>query len=105
SVADVLAVAETGIGGKTATTSIQGRERWAVQVRFDRADREDLDRLGALPIALPGREGEMRYVPLGQVATIQRVIGPNEIASENGRLRLLVQANVTGRDLGRFVAE
>jgi Cu(I)/Ag(I) efflux system membrane protein CusA/SilA len=100
-VEDVLAVAETGIGGKTATTSIQGRERWPVQVRYDRADREDLDRLGALPIAI----SEGRYVPLGQVATIQRVVGPNEIASENGRLRVFVQANVTGRDLGSFVDE
>ena len=105
SVSDVLTVAETGIGGKTATTSIQGRERWPVQVRYDRADREDLDRLGALPIAIPGKEGEPRYVPLGQVATIQRVVGPNEIASENGRLRVFVQANVNGRDLGSFVDE
>jgi Cu(I)/Ag(I) efflux system membrane protein CusA/SilA len=47
----------------------------------------------------------MRYVPLGQVATIERVVGPNEIASENGRLRVFVQANVTGRDLGGFVAD
>ena len=103
SVADVLAVAETGIGGKNVTTTIQGRERWPVQVRFERADREDLDRLGALPVAIPGTP--MRYIPLGQLATIQRVVGPSEIASENGRLRTFVQANVTGRDLGGFVDE
>jgi Cu(I)/Ag(I) efflux system membrane protein CusA/SilA len=72
-----------------------------VQVRLERADREDLDRLAALPVA----RGEGRYVPLGQVATIQRVVGPNEIASENGRLRVFVQANVQGRDLGGFVDE
>ncbi len=112
SVEDVLSVAETGLGGKIATTTIQGRERWPVQVRFDRADREDLDKFGALPVALPpgpeaGRTGgdAMRYIPLGQLATIQRVIGPNEIASENGRLRVFVQANVVGRDLGGFVDE
>ncbi|MSU25067.1 MAG: efflux RND transporter permease subunit [Opitutus sp.] len=103
SVEDVLAVAETGLGGKTATTTIQGRERWPVQVRYDRADRDDLDKLGALPIALPGEP--VRYVPLGQVATITRVVGPNEIASENGRLRVFVQANVNERDLGSFVDE
>ncbi|MEO7413019.1 MAG: CusA/CzcA family heavy metal efflux RND transporter [Opitutaceae bacterium] len=97
----VLAVAETGLGGKTATTTILGRERWPVQVRFDRADREDLDRLGALPVSLPNGN----FIPLGQVATIQRVMGPNEIASENGRLRVFVQANVTERDLGSFVDE
>ncbi len=104
SVSDVLAVAETGVGGKVAATTIQGRERWPIQVRYERADREDLDRLGALPVAIPG-SSPMRYVPLGQVATIERVVGPNEIASENGRLRVFVQANVTGRDLGGFVAE
>ncbi len=103
SVADVLAVAETGIGGKNVATTIQGRERWPVQVRFERADREDLDRLGALPVAIPG--SPVRYVPLGQLATIQRVTGPSEIASENGRLRTFVQANVAGRDLGGFVGE
>jgi Cu(I)/Ag(I) efflux system membrane protein CusA/SilA len=123
SVEDVLAVAETGLGGRTATTTILGRERWPVQVRFERADREDIERFNALPIALPSRadagratdngasEGTMaggegmRFIPLGQVATIERVVGPNEIASENGRLRVFVQANVTGRDLGGFVEE
>ncbi len=104
SVSDVLAVVETGIGGKNVASTIQGRERWPVQVRFERADREDLDRLGALPVAIPGPE-PLRYIPLGQLATIQRVTGPSEIASENGRLRTFVQANVTGRDLGGFVED
>jgi Cu(I)/Ag(I) efflux system membrane protein CusA/SilA len=99
SAADVLAVAETGLGGKIVTTSIQGRERGPIQVRLERADREYLDRLGAIPVATPNGG----YIPLGQVATIARVTGPNEIASENGRLRAFVQANVTGRDLGSFV--
>jgi Cu(I)/Ag(I) efflux system membrane protein CusA/SilA len=101
-IADVLAVVEAGIGGKNITTAIQGRERWPVQVRFDRADREDLDKLGALPVAIPNSD-PARFVPLGQIATIQRVLGPNEIASENGRLRVFVQANVNDRDLGGFV--
>ena len=100
-VEDVLNVVETGIGGKNVSTTIQGRERWPVQVRFERADREDLDRLGALPVSL----GDGRYIPLGQVATVERVTGPSEIASENGRLRVFVQANVAGRDLGSFVNE
>ncbi len=104
SLADVLEVVEAGIGGKNVTTAIQGRERWPVQVRFERADREDLEKLGALPVAIPGSE-PARFVPLGQIASIQRVLGPNEIASENGRLRVYVQANVTDRDLGSFVDE
>jgi Cu(I)/Ag(I) efflux system membrane protein CusA/SilA len=99
--AAVLAVAETGLGGRTATTTIQGRERWPVQVRLAKGDREDLDRLGALPVPLPSGA----YLPLRQLATIRRVLGPNEIASENGRLRAFVQANVTGRDLGSFVED
>ncbi len=101
SIADVLDVAETGLGGKTVTTTLQGRERWPISVRLERADREDLDRLAAIPLATPAGA----YVPLGQVATIQRVTGPSEIGSENGRLRTFVQANVTGRDLGSFVDE
>ncbi len=101
SAADVLAIAETGLGGRTATTTIQGRERWPVQVRLEKSDREDIDRLGAIPVPLPSGA----YVPLQQVATIKRVLGPNEIASENGRLRAYVQANVTGRDLGGFVED
>ncbi|MEN9662001.1 MAG: Cation efflux system protein CusA [Verrucomicrobiota bacterium] len=101
SAADVLAIAETGLGGRTATTTIQGRERWPVQVRLEKSDREDIDRLGAIPVPLPSGA----YVPLQQVAAIKRVLGPNEIASENGRLRAYVQANVTGRDLGSFVED
>ena len=98
---DVLSLAETGLGGRTATTSIQGRERWPVQVRLAKSDREDIDQLGATPVPLPSGA----FLPLRQLATIRRVLGPNEIASENGRLRAYVQANVTGRDLGGFVED
>ncbi len=97
---DILAIAETGLGGKTATISLQGRERWPVQVRFERADREDIDD-GAIPV----RDARGAPTFLGQVATIQRVTGPSEIGSEDRRLRTFVQANVSGRDLGRFVTE
>lgn len=98
---DVLGVAETGLGGRTVTTTLHGRERWPVQVRLERADREDLARLADLTLATPTGAS----VRLGDVAKIVRVEGPNEIASENGRLRVFVQANVTGRDLGGFVQE
>lgn len=99
--ADVLEYVETGLGGANATTTIKGRERWPVQVRLDRADRDDLEKLGELLIPTPS--GPM--VQLAQVAQIKRVIGPNEISSENGRLRVFVQANVQDRDLGGFVDE
>ncbi|MEI9961005.1 MAG: efflux RND transporter permease subunit [Limisphaerales bacterium] len=60
-----------------------------------------MERLGDLLISMP----EGKFIPLGQVATIERAVGPDEIASENGRLRMFVQANVQGRDLGGFVKE
>jgi Cu(I)/Ag(I) efflux system membrane protein CusA/SilA len=60
-----------------------------------------LERLNSIPIAMKGGG----FVPLGQVATIARIQGPNEIASENGRLRVFVQANVQDRDRGGFVGE
>ena len=72
-----------------------------LQVRLERADREDIDKLGELLVPTPAGP----HIPLGQVADIKRVVGPNEIQSENGRLRVFVQANVTGRDLGGFVDE
>ena len=90
---DVLSLAETGLGGRTATTSIQGRERWPVQVRLAKSDREDIDQLGATPVPLPSGA----FLPLRQLATIRRVLGPNEIASENGRLRAYVHRGHGGR--------
>jgi Cu(I)/Ag(I) efflux system membrane protein CusA/SilA len=98
---DVLRYVETGLGGVSVTTTIKGRERWNIQVRLDYDDRSDIDKIGELLI--PSPSGAM--LPLRQIADINRVIGPNEISSENGRLRVYVQTNVTGRDLGGFVEE
>jgi Cu(I)/Ag(I) efflux system membrane protein CusA/SilA len=100
-VQDVLDVVESGIGGVNVSTAIQGRERWPIQVRVERSDRDDIERLGDLPVPI----GDGKYIPLGQVATIKRELGPSEIASENGRLRVFVQANVQDRDLAGFVQE
>jgi len=98
---DVLDLVESGIGGVNVSTAIQGRERWPIQVRVERDERDDIERLGDLPVPV----GDGKYIPLGQVATIRRDVGPSEIASENGRLRVFVQANVSGRDLAGFVQE
>lgn len=97
----VLDAVEAGIGGKTVSTTIEGRERFPIQVRVQRDQRDDLERLGEILVTTPAGQ----HIPLGQVATIKRVMGPSEIASENGRLRVFVQANVQGRDLGGFVTE
>jgi Cu(I)/Ag(I) efflux system membrane protein CusA/SilA len=98
---DVLDSVEAGLGGKNVTTTIEGRARYPIQVRVQRGDREDLTRLKDLLVTSPNG----RVIPLGQVAGIKRVEGPSEIASENGRLRVFVQANVQDRDLGGFVEE
>jgi Cu(I)/Ag(I) efflux system membrane protein CusA/SilA len=70
-------------------------------VRFQRDERDEIERLGDALVFTPSGKA----IPLGQVATIKRVVGPSEITSENGRLRVFVQANVQGRDLGGFVEE
>jgi Cu(I)/Ag(I) efflux system membrane protein CusA/SilA len=98
---DVLDTVEAGLGGKNVTTTIEGRARYPIQVRLERSEREDLTRLKNVLVSSPSGT----VIPLGQVATIKRVEGPNEIASENGRLRVFVQANVRDRDLGSFVEE
>ncbi|MFN0067228.1 MAG: efflux RND transporter permease subunit, partial [Limisphaerales bacterium] len=98
---DVLRHVEAGLGGQNVTTTIAGRERFPIQVRLQRAEREDIERLGDVLVGTMNGTG----VPLGEVAQIRRVIGPSEIASENGRLRAFVQANVQDRDLGGFVEE
>lgn len=104
---DVLDVVEAGLGGKTVATTYQAaermdaRERTPIQVRLERPERDDLERLGDVLVATPAG----KFIPLGQVAKIRRNTGPSEIASENGRLRVFVQANVQDRDLAGFVKE
>lgn len=101
SMRDVLDYVETGIGGINLGTTIHDRERIPLQLRFQSSDRNDIERLGELPLTV--KTG--LSVPLGHLAEIKRTIGPSEISSENGRLRLFVQANVSGRDAGGFVKE
>jgi Cu(I)/Ag(I) efflux system membrane protein CusA/SilA len=98
---DVLDVVQSGLGGENVSTAIAGRERIPIQVRLQRSERDDIERLGDILVPTPAG----KFLPLGSVATIRREIGPSEIASENGRLRVFVQANVEGRDLGGFVQE
>lgn len=97
----VLETVEAGLGGRNLSTVIDGRQRFPIQVRLERDERTDIERLGDILVATPSK----KMIPLGQVAKIQRVVGPSEIASENGRLRVFVQANVKERDLGGFVKE
>ncbi len=106
---DVLDAVEVSIGGMNVSTTIEGRERFPIQIRVERGERDNIDKLSRILIAArPGMAGasmETPYIPLGMVAKISRDVGANEIASENGKLRSFVQANVQDRDLGGFVEE
>jgi len=97
----LLDAVEAGIGGKNVATTIEGRQRFPIQVRLEREERDDLERLGDILVGTPSG----KFIPLGQLADIRRNVGASEIGSENGRLRVFVQANVQGRDLGGFVDE
>jgi Cu(I)/Ag(I) efflux system membrane protein CusA/SilA len=98
---DVLNVVQSGIGGENVSTVISGRERIPIQVRLARSERDDIEQLS--DILIPLMSG--KFIPLAQVTKIKREVGPDEIDSENGRLRTFVQANVQSRDLGGFVKE
>jgi Cu(I)/Ag(I) efflux system membrane protein CusA/SilA len=100
-VQDVQDVIETAIGGRNVTFTVEGRERYAVQVRYARDYRESVDSLARVFVS--GAEGTQ--LALGEVAQIQTVMGPSMISSENGLLRGSVIMNVRGRDVGGFVEE
>ncbi len=99
--ADINQVVETAIGGKIATTMIDGQMRFGVQVRFPRERRNDVAAIEA--ILLPTPAGAR--VPLGHVARVERVEGPAQVSRENNMRRVVVEANIRGRDLGGFVAD
>lgn len=100
-VRDLMDVVEAGLGGVNAATTLEGRQRIAIQVRLERSARDDIEQIGGILIPI----GEGKSIPLGQVAKVVRTSGPSEIASEDGLLRVFVQSNVQGRDLGSFVRE
>ncbi len=104
-VADVQDVLAAATGGEEAGQVFEGDQRFGLVVRLPEHLRSDLTALGRLPIPLPEREGVRGYVPLGEVATLNLAPGPNQISRENGKRRLVVSANVRGRDLGSFVTE
>ncbi len=101
SVGDAEDVIEAAIGGKTMTTTIEGRQRFPVRVRYARDFRQDVDELKN--VLVTGNTGTQ--VPLNEIASIQMVMGPSMISSENGLLRGTVLMNVRGRDVGGFVEE
>lgn len=105
-VGDVEDVIEAAIGGRVLTTTIEGRNRFAVRVRYARELRNDLDavRRVLVPVRSPAGSG-IAHVPLAELATIHLRPGPSMISSENGLLRERVFLNVRGRDVGSFMDE
>jgi copper/silver efflux system protein len=99
--ADVQEVLGTALGGDQVTTTIEGRERFPVQVRYARDFRDSPEAIGRLLVS--GDEGVQ--VPLAQVADIGFAAGAPMIRSENGFLNDLVSIDVRGRDVGGYVAE
>jgi cobalt-zinc-cadmium resistance protein CzcA len=124
-VADVQEVIEIALGGKSAGEVFEGDRRFDLVVRLPESLRTDLEAIKRLPIPLPAPDdaqsgksqivrrsnpqsaigNRQSYLPLNAVATINIAPGPNQVNRENGKRRVVVTANVRGRDLGSFVAE
>jgi len=109
-VADVQEVVEVAVGGKQAGQVFEGDRRFDLLVRLPERLREDLEAIKRLPIPLPAGGGagdgkKAGYVALGEIARFEVAPGPNQISRENGKRRVVVTANVRGRDLGSFIAE
>ncbi len=98
---DVQDVIEMGIGGENITTTVEGRERYPVRVRYPRELRDNPEALKKVYVPTP----DGAQIPITQVADIYFVTGPNMINSENGLLRAYVLMNVRGRDMVGFVEE
>ena len=98
---DVEMVIESAIGGANITTTIEGRERFPVSVRYQRAYRSDLNTLKRTLIATPGGA----QIPIEQVADISVSSGPTVIRTEQAQLLGYVYVDVAGRDIGGYVED
>jgi Cu(I)/Ag(I) efflux system membrane protein CusA/SilA len=101
SVDDVQDLIESAIGGKNVTTTIEGRERYPVNVRYARDLRDNLPKLGRVLVPTP----DGAQIPLVQLADISVHTGPSMIKNEEGFLAGFVYVDVAGRDMGRYVED
>jgi cobalt-zinc-cadmium resistance protein CzcA len=115
-VSDVLDVIAVAIGGRETGLVFQGDRRFDILVRLPDGLRQDLEVIQNLPILLPedndpsdqvqtAQHIRPTYIPLKEVATLEIKDGPNQISRENGKRRVVVQANVRGRDISSYVAD
>ncbi|MCH8859308.1 MAG: CusA/CzcA family heavy metal efflux RND transporter, partial [Proteobacteria bacterium] len=105
-ISDLQDVVRVAYGGAVTGQIFEGDRRFDVIVRLPETLRANLDAIGRLYIPLPPGEAGLRpagFIPLAEVADIDLVIGPNQISRENSKRRVVVTANVRGRDLGSFV--
>jgi Cu(I)/Ag(I) efflux system membrane protein CusA/SilA len=100
-VADVHEIVRTAIGGMDVTQSVEGLERYPVNLRYPQSVRDSVEKLRGLPIVTPTGA----HIPLSKVARIQVTDGPGMIRSENARLNGWIYVDIADRDLGSFVAE
>ncbi len=101
-ISDVQDVISTALGGETVTTTVEGRERYSVNIRYPRALRSNPQTISTdvqVPLASGGS------VPLGQVASVKLTRGATSIRTENGQLAVYIYVDIVGRDLGGYVAE
>jgi Cu(I)/Ag(I) efflux system membrane protein CusA/SilA len=120
-VEDVQAVVQSAIGGMNLTTTVEGRERYPVNLRYARELRNDIEKLKAVLVPVMPRSGasgalamgqqagpasnELAWIPLSELADIQIARGPTMIKSEQGLLNAYVYIDYSGRDMGGYVAE
>jgi Cu(I)/Ag(I) efflux system membrane protein CusA/SilA len=102
SIGDVQDVISMALGAKVITSTVEGRERYGVAIRYPRALRSDPGAIAReVQIALPGGG----FVPLGEVAKVELTRGATSIRTENGQLAVYIFVDIAGRDLGGYVTE
>jgi Cu(I)/Ag(I) efflux system membrane protein CusA/SilA len=101
-VGDLLDVIGTALGGEMVTTTVEGRERYGVAVRYPRELRSDPERI-AREVLVPTMDGAM--IPLGQVAKVSIAQGAPAIRTENALLSAYIYVDIRERDIGGYVAE
>src|SRR5262249_42103258 len=98
---DAQMLVTTAVGGEPVTTTVEGRERYGVSVRYGRDFRDDLDALARVLVPTPSGA----QVPMGQLARLRTVEGPSMIRNENGQLAGYVFVDTADRDIGGWVDE
>jgi len=100
-VSQVQRIIESAIGGARVTTVKQGERRFNVLLRYEQSDRDTPHAIRAIPVHASGGQ----KIRLGDISTVKIVEGPAEVRRENGKREMIVQLNVTGRDMVGFVTE